>query len=159
MNRHTPEHPYVTAFFPIESRRWLLNYIGVNKQYPPSREDQFTSALAKLRRWSMRWSVGWSRSLRFIPAVRPGIGGAITSDAGNRLEDSSRRAAACSHNPRFGQETSAAAVSVKILNDSMAKYGVGDPRLPTGSFLSRRVIAAAAARGPRRPSTHTPSPC
>src|SRR6266851_2916051 len=69
------------------------------------------------------------------------------------------RAAACSHNPRFGQETSAAAVSVKILNDSLAKYGVGDPRLPTGSFLSRRVIAAAAARGPRRPSTHTPSPC
>src|SRR5229473_5256358 len=64
--------------------------IGVNKPYPPSREDQFTSALAKLRQWSMRWSVGWSRSLRFIPAVRPGIGGAITSDAGNRLEDSSR---------------------------------------------------------------------
>ena len=39
----TQEHPYVIAFFPIENRRWLLSYIGVNKQYPPSREDQFTS--------------------------------------------------------------------------------------------------------------------
>ena len=44
----TPEQPYVIAFFPIENQRWLLSYIGVNKEYPPSREDQFTAALAKL---------------------------------------------------------------------------------------------------------------
>ena len=87
----TPEHPYFIAFFPIENRRWLLSYIGVNRQYPPSREDQFTSALAKLLlRLSMRWCGRWSRSLRFIPAVRPGIGGAITNDGGSRLETSSR---------------------------------------------------------------------
>ena len=44
----TPHQPYVIAFFPIENHRWLLSYIGVNKEYPPSREDQFTAALAKL---------------------------------------------------------------------------------------------------------------
>src|SRR5215472_14540508 len=44
----TPEHPYVIAFFPIENQGWLLSYIGVNKEYPPSREDQFIAALAKL---------------------------------------------------------------------------------------------------------------
>jgi hypothetical protein len=44
----TPDHPYVLAFFPIENQRWLLSYIGVNKQYPPRREDEFAAALAKL---------------------------------------------------------------------------------------------------------------
>jgi 2-polyprenyl-6-methoxyphenol hydroxylase-like FAD-dependent oxidoreductase len=44
----TPEHPYVIAFFPIENQRWLLSYIGVNKEYPPSRDDQFMAALAQL---------------------------------------------------------------------------------------------------------------
>jgi hypothetical protein len=44
----TPTQPYVIAFFPIENQRWLLSYIGVNKEYPSSREDQFTTALANL---------------------------------------------------------------------------------------------------------------
>src|SRR5215472_16812608 len=44
----TPEQPHVIAFFPIENQRWLLSYIGVNKGYPPSGEDKFTAALAKL---------------------------------------------------------------------------------------------------------------
>ena len=44
----TPERPYFIAFFPIEDQRWLLSYIGVNKAYPPTREDEFTAALARL---------------------------------------------------------------------------------------------------------------
>ncbi len=42
------------------------------------------------------------------------------------------------------------------LRDNLPEY-LRDPC--AGSFLSRRVIAAAAARGPRQPSIHTPSPC
>jgi hypothetical protein len=44
----TPERPYFIAFFPIENQRWLLSYIGVNKAYPPTREDEFTAALTRL---------------------------------------------------------------------------------------------------------------
>ena len=45
--------------------------------------------------------------------------------------------AVCSYNPRFGQGMSAAAVSVKILNDCLAKYGVSDPRLPDRFFSAQ----------------------
>src|SRR5262249_28062446 len=44
----TPERPYFIAFFPMEHQRWLLSYIGVNKAYPPTREDEFTAALKRL---------------------------------------------------------------------------------------------------------------
>src|SRR5262249_53531999 len=44
----TPELPYFIAFFPMENQRWLLSYIGVNKAYPPTQEDEFTAALKRL---------------------------------------------------------------------------------------------------------------
>jgi len=36
------ERPYFVGFLPMENQRWL-SYIGVNKVYPPSREDEFTA--------------------------------------------------------------------------------------------------------------------
>ena len=44
----TPELPYFIGFFPIENRRWLLSYVGVNKSYPPRGEADFTTALERL---------------------------------------------------------------------------------------------------------------
>src|SRR5262249_62365557 len=32
----------------MENQRWLLSYIGVNKAYPPTREEEFTAALPRL---------------------------------------------------------------------------------------------------------------
>ena len=42
--------------------------------------------------------------------------------------------AVCSFNPRFGQGMSAAAVSARVLNDCLVKYGIGGPRLPERFF-------------------------
>jgi 2-polyprenyl-6-methoxyphenol hydroxylase-like FAD-dependent oxidoreductase len=128
----TPEHPYVIAFFPIENQRWLLSYIGVNKEYPPSREDQFTAALAKLA------SPVVHEMVRRMEAISPVYPSRATRNRWRHYERCRRPLgrfiaiadAACSYNPRFGQGMSAAAVSVRILNDCLAKYGAGNPRLP-----------------------------
>jgi 2-polyprenyl-6-methoxyphenol hydroxylase-like FAD-dependent oxidoreductase len=142
----TPEHPYVIAFFPIEDQRWLLSYIGVNKEYPPSREDQFTAALTKLASPVVHEMV---RRMEPISPVYP------SRATRNRWRHYERwRAplgrfiaiadAACSYNPRFGQGMSAAAVSVKILRECLAQYGLGNPRLP-------ELFFAAQARFQRTP--------
>src|SRR5260370_12018515 len=142
----TPEHPYVIAFFPIENRRWLLSYIGVNKQYPPSREDQFTSALAKLA------SPVVDEMVRRMEPISPVYPSRATRNRWRHYERWRKPLgrfiaiadAACSYNPRFGQGMSAAAVSARLLNDCLAKYGVRDPRM-AGRFFS------AQARFQRRP--------
>jgi 2-polyprenyl-6-methoxyphenol hydroxylase-like FAD-dependent oxidoreductase len=156
----TREQPYVVAFFPIENQRWLLSYIGVNKEYPPSREDQFTSALAKLaspvihemvRRMEPLSPVYPSRATRnrwrHYERWRKPLGRFIA------IAD-----AACSYNPRFGQGMSAAAVSVRVLKDCLVRYGISNPRLPVKFFsaqarFQRTPWLFAAADDLRFPAT------
>jgi len=156
----TPAQPYVIAFFPIENQRWLLSYIGVNKEYPPSREDQFTVALAKLASPVVHEMV---RRMEPISPVYP------SRATRNRWRHYERwrsplgrfiaiADAACSYNPRFGQGMSAAAVSVKVLKDCLAKYGVANPSLPERFFsaqarFQRTPWLFAAADDLRFPAT------
>jgi 2-polyprenyl-6-methoxyphenol hydroxylase-like FAD-dependent oxidoreductase len=136
----TPERPYVVAFFPIENQRWLLSYIGVNKAYPPTREDDFTAALMRLSTPVVHEMV---QRMEPISPVYP------SRATRNRWRHYERwRAplgrfvaiadAACSYNPRFGQGMSAAAASARLLKDCLATYGVADPRLP-GRFFSTQA--------------------
>jgi 2-polyprenyl-6-methoxyphenol hydroxylase-like FAD-dependent oxidoreductase len=135
----TPEHPYVIAFFPIENRRWLLSYVGVNKQYPPSREDQFMSALAKLA------SPVVHEMVRRMEPISPVYPSRATRNRWRHYERWRKPLgrfiaiadAVCSYNPRFGQGMSAAAVSAKILNDCLAKYGASDPGLSNRFFSAQ----------------------
>jgi len=136
----TREQPYVVAFFPIENQRWLLSYIGVNKEYPPSREDQFTAALAKLA------SPVIHEMVRRMEPISPVYPSRATRNRWRHYERWHRPLgrfiaiadAACSYNPRFGQGMSAAAVSVKILRDCLDRYGIGSPHLP-GRFFSAQA--------------------
>ena len=135
----TPEHPYVIAFFPIEDHRWLLSYIGVNKEYPPSREDQFTAALTKLASPVVHEMV---RRMEPISPVYPSRATRNRWRHYERWRAPLRRFiaiadAACSYNPRFGQGMSAAAVSVKILKECLVRYGLGNPRLPEMFFAAQ----------------------
>lgn len=156
----TPERPYFIAFFPIENQRWLLSYIGVNKAYPPTREDEFTAALARLASPVVHEMV---RRMEPISPVYP------SRATRNRWRHYERwrtplgrfvaiADAACSYNPRFGQGMSAAAVSARLLKDCLASYGVADPRLP-GRFFSvqahfqRTPWLFAAADDLRLPAT------
>ncbi|MBV8358340.1 MAG: FAD-dependent monooxygenase [Deltaproteobacteria bacterium] len=156
----TPEQPYVIAFFPIEKQRWLLSYIGVNKEYPPSREDQFTAALPKLA------SPIVHEMVRRMEPISPVYPSRATRNRWRHYERWRRPLgrfiaiadAACSYNPRFGQGMSAAAVSVRILNDCLTKYGVGNPRLPDRFFsaqarFQRTPWLFAAADDLRFPAT------
>jgi 2-polyprenyl-6-methoxyphenol hydroxylase-like FAD-dependent oxidoreductase len=142
----TPARPYFIAFFPIEHQRWLLSYIGVNKVYPPTREDEFNAALARLATPVVHEMV---RRMEPISPVYP------SRATRNRWRHYERwqtplgrfvaiADAACSYNPRFGQGMSAATVSARLLQRCLATYGVGDPRLP-GQFF------AAQARFQRTP--------
>jgi 2-polyprenyl-6-methoxyphenol hydroxylase-like FAD-dependent oxidoreductase len=135
----TPDHPYVIAFFPIENQRWLLSYIGVNKQYPPRREDEFAAALAKLASPVVHEMVERMEPISAVYSSR------ATRNRWRHYERWRRPLgrfialadAACSYNPRFGQGMSAAAISVKIFKDCLIRYGVGDPRLPNRFFSAQ----------------------
>ena len=156
----TSEHPYVIAFFPIENQRWLLSYIGVNKEYPPSREDQFTTALPKLA------SPVIHEMVQRMEPISPVYPSRATRNRWRHYERWRRPLgrfiaiadAACSYNPRFGQGMSAAAVSARVLNDCLAKHGVGNPRLPDRFFsaqahFQRTPWLFAAADDLRFPAT------
>ena len=156
----TPEHPYLIAFFPMENQRWLLSYIGVNMAYPPSREDQFTAALARLA------SPVVHEMVRRMEPISPVYSSRATRNRWRhyeRLRRPLRRFiaiadAACAYNPRFGQGMSAAAVSARVLNRCLAKYGVGDPHLPERFFsaqahFQRTPWLFAAADDLRFPAT------
>jgi len=127
----TPEHPYVIAFFPIENQRWLLSYIGVNKEYPPTRAKLASPVISEM--------------VQRMKPISPVYPSRATRNRWRRYERwrtplerfIAIADAACSYNPRFGQGMSATAVSVKILNDCLAKYGVGDPRLPDRFFSAQ----------------------
>jgi hypothetical protein len=92
----TPEHPYLVAFCPIEEQRWLLSYVGVNRHYPPTREDEFTTALTTLV------SPVVHEMVRHMEPISPVYSSRATrnrwrhyersrtSDRGDRLGDSSR---------------------------------------------------------------------
>jgi 2-polyprenyl-6-methoxyphenol hydroxylase-like FAD-dependent oxidoreductase len=132
----TPQEPYIIAFFPIENQRWVLSYIGVNKAPPPSREDQFMNSLARLASPVVHEMV---QRMEPISPVYP------CSATRNRWRHYERWQkplgnfiaigdAVCSFNPRFGQGMSAAAVSARVLNDCLVKYGIGGPRLPERFF-------------------------
>jgi len=135
----TPEQPYFIGFFPMENQRWLLSYIGVNKAYPPTREDEFTAALPRLASPIVHEMV---RRMEPISPVYP------SRAARNRWRHYERwrtplgrfvaiADAACSYNPRFGQGMSAATVAARALQDCLATYGVGDPRLPARFFAAQ----------------------
>jgi 2-polyprenyl-6-methoxyphenol hydroxylase-like FAD-dependent oxidoreductase len=156
----TAAQPYVIAFFPIENQRWLLSYIGVNKEYPPSREDQFTTALANLA------SPVVHEMVRRMEPISPVYPSRATRNRWRHYERWRKPLgrfiaiadAACCYNPRFGQGMSAAAVSVKILKDCLAKYGIGNQRLPNRFFsaqahFQRTPWLFAAADDLRFPAT------
>jgi hypothetical protein len=135
----TPEQPYFIAFFPIEHQRWLLSYIGVNKAYPPTREEQFTAALAKLA------SPVVHEMVRRMEPISPVYPSRATQNRWRHYERWRRPLgrfvaladAACAYNPRFGQGMSVAAVSARILNGCLAKYGVSNPHLPDRFFSAQ----------------------
>ena len=156
----TIERPYMIAFFPIENRRWVLSYVGVNKEYPPSREDQFMAALAKLA------SPVIHQMVQRMEPISPVYPSRATRNRWRHYERWRRPLgrfiaiadAACSYNPRFGQGMSAATVSAKVLKDCLAKYGVANPRLPERFFsaqarFQRTPWLFAAADDLRFPAT------
>ena len=132
----TPEQPYLIAFFPMEDHRWLLSYIGVNKQYPPSDEERFTAGLAKLA------SPVVSEMVRRMDPISPVYSSRATRNCWRHYERLRRPLgrfiaiadAACAYNPRFGQGMSAATVSARVLHDCLAKFGVDRPDLPERFF-------------------------
>jgi 2-polyprenyl-6-methoxyphenol hydroxylase-like FAD-dependent oxidoreductase len=156
----TPERPYFIAFFPLEDHRWLLSYIGVNKAYPPTREDEFTAALARLA------SPVVHEMVQRMEPISPVYSSRATQNRWRHYERwrtplgrfVAMADAACAYNPRFGQGMSAAAVSARILKDCLATYGVGDPRLPARFFsaqaqFQRTPWLFAAADDLRLPAT------
>jgi 2-polyprenyl-6-methoxyphenol hydroxylase-like FAD-dependent oxidoreductase len=156
----TPERPYFVAFFPIENQRWLLSYIGVNKVYPPAREDEFTAALERLASPVVHDMV---RQMEPISPVYPSRATRSRWRHYERWRKPLGRFvaiadAACSYNPRFGQGMRAATVSARLLKDFLDTNGIDDPRLPSRFFsaqaqFQRTPWLFAAADDLRLPAT------
>ena len=135
----TPERPYFIGFFPIENRRWLLSYIGVNKSYPPRGEADFISALELLGIPAV------AQMVRRMAPISPVYSGRATRNRWRHYERwrtplgrfIALADAACSFNPRFGQGMSAATVSARLLQQCLVRYGVADSRLPRAFFAAQ----------------------
>jgi len=135
----TPDRPYVIGFFPIENQRWLLSYIGVNKSYPPRGEADFAIALERLGIPAVHQMV------QRMEPISPVYSGRATRNRWRHYERwrtplgrfIALADAACSFNPRFGQGMSAATVSVRLLQQCLAGYGVADSRLPRAFFAAQ----------------------
>jgi 2-polyprenyl-6-methoxyphenol hydroxylase-like FAD-dependent oxidoreductase len=156
----TPAHPYFIAFFPIEDHRWLLSYIGVNRVYPPTREEEFTAALAQVA------SPVVQEMVQRMAPISPVYSSRATQNRWRHYERWRRPLgrfvaladAACAYNPRFGQGMSAAAVCARVLQACLAQYGVGHPRLPARFFAAQAQVQRtpwlfAAADDLRLPAT------
>jgi 2-polyprenyl-6-methoxyphenol hydroxylase-like FAD-dependent oxidoreductase len=138
----TPAHPYFIAFFPIEDHRWLLSYIGVNRVYPPTREEEFTAALAQVA------SPVIQEMVRRMEPISPVYPSRATQNRWRHYERWRRPLgrfvaladAACAYNPRFGQGMSAAAVCARVLHECLRQYGVGHPRLPERFFAAQAQV-------------------
>jgi len=135
----TPENPYLVAFCPTEDQRWVLSYVGVNKQYPPSREDEFAAALSTLVSPVVREMV------RHMEPISPIYSSRATQNRWRHYERLRRPLggfvaiadAACSYNPRFAQGMSTAAVCARILERCLLELGVADLRLPERFFSAQ----------------------
>jgi 2-polyprenyl-6-methoxyphenol hydroxylase-like FAD-dependent oxidoreductase len=135
----TPEQPYFIGFFPMENRRWLLSYIGVNKAYPPRSEADFTAALERLATPAVH------RMVQHLKPVSPVYSSRATRNRWRHYERwrtplgrfIALADASCSFNPRFGQGMSAATVSARLLQQCLDRYGVSDPRLPSAFFSAQ----------------------
>jgi len=140
----TINDPYLVAFCPTENHRWVLSYVGVNQQYPPGGEDEFTTALTKLvspivhdmvRRMEPISPVYSSRATqnrwRHYERLRRPLGSFIA------IAD-----AACSYNPRFAQGMSVAAVCAGILERCLRQYGVSSSVLPERFFSAQARFQA-----------------
>jgi len=135
----TPEQPYFVAFVPIEHQRWLLSYIGVNKVYPPTREDELNAALTRLA------SPVVHEMIRRMEPISPVYSSRATRNRWRHYERwrtplgrfVAIADAACSYNPRFGQGMSAAAVAARLFQGCLTTYGIGDQRLPGRFFTAQ----------------------
>jgi 2-polyprenyl-6-methoxyphenol hydroxylase-like FAD-dependent oxidoreductase len=135
----TPDRPYFIGIFPIENRRWLLSYIGVNKSYPPRGETDFAVALEQLGIPAVHQMV------QRMEPISPVYSGRATRNRWRHYERwrtplgrfIALADAACSFNPRFGQGMSAATVSARLLQQCLTKHGVT-------SSLPRNFFAAQA---------------
>jgi len=135
----TPDYPYLVAFCPTEGQRWVLSYVGVNKQYPPSREDEFTTALTTLV------SPAVHEMVRHMEPDSPIYSSRATRNRWRHYERLRRPLgkfiaiadAACSYNPRFAQGMSAAAVCARILEHCLDEYGIANLRLSERFFSAQ----------------------
>jgi 2-polyprenyl-6-methoxyphenol hydroxylase-like FAD-dependent oxidoreductase len=135
----TPDYPYLVAFCPTEDQRWVLSYVGVNKQYPPSREDEFAAALTTLVSPIIREMV------RHMEPISPIYSSRATQNRWRHYERLRQPLgrfiaiadAACSYNPRFAQGMSTAAVCARILEHCLVEYGAANPRLTERFFLAQ----------------------
>jgi 2-polyprenyl-6-methoxyphenol hydroxylase-like FAD-dependent oxidoreductase len=140
----TTDHPYLVALCPTENHRWVLSYVGVNQQYPPGREDEFTTALTTLV------SPIVHEMVRRMEPISPVYSSRATRNRWRHYERLRRPLgrfiaiadAACAYNPRFAQGMSVAAVCAKILERCLIQYGGASPRLPERFFSAQARFQA-----------------
>ncbi len=133
------EFPMAGVLFPVEGNRMIVTMAGVGGHYPPSDEQEFTAALAKLRSPIIANEVAIAEPLSKVYSYRQMANRWRHYDKwGARLDgfialgDSS-----CAFNPVYGQGMTSGALSALLLRDCITKNGVGNPQLAREFFKAQ----------------------
>ncbi|HYR97243.1 MAG TPA: FAD-dependent monooxygenase [Candidatus Binatus sp.] len=131
-----PDHMTAGVLFPVEDGRWIVTIAGISGHYPPSDEDDFTLALARLRSPLIARAVGLAEPISPVYCNRA---------MANRFRHYERWAerldgfiaigdSACAFNPVYGQGMTTAAVAAGILADCLDRVGPASTALPREFF-------------------------
>lgn len=128
---HAPGHRVTGILAQMERGRWQLTFMGVNGEYPPTREDQIDAFLPKLR------SPIVTEMLRLMEPASPLYPYRAPANRWRRYDRWKSRLdgfiaigdAACVYNPTAGQGMSVAAALSSTLRRCIVKHGARNPAL------------------------------
>src|SRR5262245_7249440 len=121
---------------PVEDERWIVTLAGVARNYPPSDEGGFAAALDRLR------SPILAQAVRLAEPISPVYCNRAMANRFRHYERWPARLAGflavgdavSAFNPVYGQGMTTAAVSARILADTLAAAGPEAPDLPARFF-------------------------
>lgn len=138
-----PECLTAGVLFPVENGRWVVTLGGVAKDYPPTDEEGFMTALStKLR------SPILAEAVRLAEPISPVYGHRSMANRFRHYEKWQERLdgflalgdAVCAFNPVYGQGMTTGTLSATVLEDCLKQHGVASPDLPQHFFRAQAKV-------------------
>jgi 2-polyprenyl-6-methoxyphenol hydroxylase-like FAD-dependent oxidoreductase len=140
--RRRPDDLVEANFQLKEHNRWHLTLSGFNRQYPPTREDEFMASLTRLR------SPLIAEMTRLMEPISPVYANRAIRNRWRHYERWNQRCdgfiaigdAFVTYNPVYAQGMTAAALSAQMLHSCLNRYDPAHPELPRAYHLAQAAI-------------------